>query len=90
MPALVRIGDVNEAGGRVTDGPKTVFANGIRVCTHVSGVTPHPSDNPHQSAKTAQGSSTVFAEGKPVVFVGAKDTCGHTRVQGSPNVDIGT
>lgn len=93
MPALVRVGDTNEVGGKVTDGPTTVFANGIRVCTHVSGVTPHPccgSDgcSAHCRANTVTGSSTVFAEGKPVVYVGVGDTCGHSRAMGSPNVFV--
>jgi uncharacterized Zn-binding protein involved in type VI secretion len=89
MPQVVRVGDINEAGGKVTDGAETVKVNGITVCTHVSGVTPHPTGGIHTSARTTRGSSTVFAEGKPVVFVGVKDTCGHTRVVGSTDVYVG-
>lgn len=93
MPQVVRVGDANETGGLVTDGPSNVFVNGRRINTHVSGVTPHPccgSDgcSAHCSANTTTGSATVFAGGKPVVYVGVSDTCGHTRVQGSPNVFV--
>jgi len=94
MPAVVRIGDSNEAGGRVTSGPSTVFVNGKQINTHISEVTPHgccgkKGCSAHCSAKTTKGSSTVYAAGKPVVFVGVKDTCGHTRTQGSSTVFVG-
>ena len=94
MPKLVRVGDVNEAGGRVLDGASTVFVNGKMVGTHVSAISPHPpcgskGGHPHCTARTTRGSSTVFAGGKPVLFVGVSDTCGHTQVEGSGDVVVG-
>jgi uncharacterized Zn-binding protein involved in type VI secretion len=94
MPSAVRIGDTNQAGGRVIDGALNVFVNGRPVCTHVSSVTPHAccggkGCSAHCYAVTTAGSFTVFANNMPVVFVGVMDSCGHTRIQGSPNVFVG-
>ena len=90
MAQLSRLGDTNEPGGAIMRGASTVFANGIGVGLHVSQITshapwgnPHP---PHDAAMTTDGSPTVFAEGCPVLRVGSGNTCGHTIVQGSPDV----
>lgn len=94
MPAVVRRGDANSAGGVVT-GPcaPSVLVNGRPVSVPGDGVTPHPccgrrGCGAHCSAKTKGGSSTVFAEGKPVILVGNSDTCGHSRSMGSPDVFV--
>ena len=93
MPGAVRIGDVNQAGGAVTQGAMTVIINGRPVCTHTSKVTPHPCCGPDCpdccSASTTTGSSTVIAGGRPVVYKGVPDTCGHKRKTCSPNVVVG-
>ena len=86
MPNLSRKGDANQCGGKIIRGAGTVFANGINVGLHVSGITPHPKGSPHISAKTTDGSPTVFAEGCPVLRIGSGNTCGHKIAQGSPNV----
>jgi len=87
MAKLSRVGDQNQEGGAITRGAGTVFANGNKVGLHVSGITPHaPWSFPHQSAMTTDGSPTVFAEGDPVLRVGSGNTCGHSIVQGSPDV----
>lgn len=90
MAALSRVGDTNQPGGAIMRGAGTVFANGIKVGLHVSQITPHAPFGrphpPHNAAKTTQGSPTVFAEGSPVLRVGSGNTCGHSIVQGSPNV----
>jgi uncharacterized Zn-binding protein involved in type VI secretion len=94
MAALSRQGDVNTTGGKIIRGAGTVFANGIAVGLHVSGITPHspwpkPKNNPHPphaAATTTEGSPTVFAESCPVLRVGSGNTCGHKIVQGSDNV----
>ena len=90
MAQLSRLGDTNEPGGAIMRGASTVFANGIGVGLHVSQITshapwgkPHP---PHDAATTTDGSPTVFAEGDPVLRVGSGNTCGHSIVQGSPDV----
>lgn len=90
MAALSRVGDTNQPGGAIMRGAGTVFANGIKVGLHVSQITPHSPFGrphpPHKEAKTTEGSPTVFAEGSPVLRVGSGNTCGHSIVQGSPNV----
>lgn len=92
MAKLSRVGDQNQPGGAIVRGAGTVFANGIKVGLHVSPITahapygkPHP---PHASAKTTEGSPTVFAEGDPVLRVGSGNSCGHSIVQGSPDVEV--
>lgn len=87
MAQLSRKGDANQAGGKIVRGASTVFANGIEVGLHVSDITRH-GDNKHKSAKTTEGSPTVFAEGVPVLRTGSGNTCGHSIVQGSPNVNV--
>ena len=90
MAALSRVGDTNQPGGAIMRGAGTVFANSIKVGLHVSQITPHAPFGrphpPHKAAKTTEGSPTVFAEGSPVLRVGSGNTCGHSIVQGSPNV----
>ena len=131
MPALSRVGDQNQASGAIkrgagsvyangiavglhvsgitphapwgrphpphqaattTEGSPTVFANGIKVGLHVSTMTPHSpwgrSHPPHRAATTTSGSPTVFCEGSPVLRVGSGNSCGHSIVQGSPDVFV--
>lgn len=93
MAQLSRKGDQNTTGGQIVRGAGTVFANGIAVGLHVSDITPHsPFDRkshpPHKSAKTTEGSPTVFCEGVPVLRIGSGNTCGHKIVQGSPDVFV--
>lgn len=90
MPQLSRVGDMNQCSGSIQRGASTVFANGIQVGLHVSSITSHaPWGRPHpqhQSAQTTDGSPSVFAEGVPVLRVGSGNTCGHSIVNGSPDV----
>lgn len=90
MAALSRVGDTNQPGGAIMRGAGSVFANGIPVGLHVSQITPHAPFGrphpPHNAATTTQGSPTVFAEGDPVLRVGSGNSCGHSIVQGSPDV----
>jgi uncharacterized Zn-binding protein involved in type VI secretion len=92
MPNLSRVGDKNQAGGAIMRGAPTVIANGISVGLHVSQITPHAPwgkrHPPHAAAKTTSASPTVFAEGDPVLRVGSGNSCGHSIVQGSPNVFV--
>ena len=94
MPAVVRRGDVNSAGGAATQGARSVLANGRAVVGPGVRVTPHPccgapGCHMHCVAVTTGGSGSVIAEGKPVILVGDVDTCGHNRIQGSPDVVAG-
>jgi uncharacterized Zn-binding protein involved in type VI secretion len=92
MAKLSRKGDKNQAGGAIMRGASTVIANGIPVGLHVSQISshapwgnPHP---PHRAASTTAGSPTVFAEGVPVLRIGSGNSCGHSIVQGSPDVHV--
>ena len=92
MAKLSRKGDKNQVGGAIMRGASTVIANGIPVGLHVSQISshapwgnPHP---PHRAASTTTGSPTVFAEGVPVLRIGSGNSCGHSIVQGSPDVHV--
>lgn len=84
---MSRLGDTNQAGGKITRAARSVFCNGIGVGLHVSPISPH-GPGTHASAKTTEGSPTVFAEGDPVLRIGSGNTCGHSIVQGSKNVFV--
>jgi uncharacterized Zn-binding protein involved in type VI secretion len=87
MAQLSRKGDQNAVGGQIVRGAGSVFADSIAVGLHVSDITPHNNFKPpHTTAKTTEGSPTVFAEGVPVLRVGSSTTCGHSIVQGSSTV----
>lgn len=92
MAKLSRKGDKNQTGGAIMRGAGTVFSNGIPVGLHVSQITPHapwgPPHPPHEAATTTQGSPTVFCEGVPVLRVGSGNSCGHSIVEGSPDVFV--
>jgi len=92
MAAVSRVGDQNQVGGAIKRGADSVFVNGIAIGLHVSGITPHAPwgrpHPPHEAATTTSGSSTVFAEGVPVLKVGSGNSCGHSIVQGSPDVFV--
>lgn len=90
---IVRVGDINSAGGVVTQGHSNITVNGKLLAIKGSPVTPHPccpapGCSPHCSATAAYpGSSLVTANGIPVLRVNVdKDSCGHPRATGSPNV----
>lgn len=87
MAKLSRQGDQDQKGGKIARGANSVFANGKPVGLHVSDITPHGKGK-HKKAKTTEGSPTVFAEGVPVLRTGSSETCGHSIVQGSPNVNV--
>ena len=92
MAGISRVCDANQLGGKIMRGAGTVFANGIPVGLHVSQITPHAPwgkpHPPHHAAVTTSGSSSVFAEGSPVLKVGSGNSCGHSIVQGSGDVSV--
>jgi uncharacterized Zn-binding protein involved in type VI secretion len=93
MAKLSRVGDKNQEGGAIIRGAGTVFANGIQVGLHVSTITPHSpwgrrSHPPHKAATTTSASPTVYAEGSQVLKVGSGNSCGHSIVEGSPDVFV--
>lgn len=94
MPGAVRQGDTNSAGGVAKGGASSVKINGRNAMTPGQSVTPHPccgarGCNKHCNARTGRGSSKVFVEGRPLVYVGSSDSCGHSRALGSSNVTVG-
>ena len=85
--------DLNNLGAAIA-GVKDnkVFVNELLLSTDGSSVQDHlPVDgvNTHTNVSTANGSSTVKSGGVPVNRTGDADSCGHTRVGGSSNVNIG-
>ena len=86
MAELSRVGDTNQEGGKIVRGASTVFANGIQVGLHVSPITPHRKK--HNNSVTTEGSPTVFAEGSPVLRIGSGNSCGHSIIQGSPDIFV--
>jgi uncharacterized Zn-binding protein involved in type VI secretion len=88
-----RVGDPN-AGGGIAIGPghNDVLINGRPAAIPFTPFTPHIGCNPkfpiHCIGVIAVlGTSTsVFANGQPLVLDGGKDTCGHGRIAGSPDV----
>jgi uncharacterized Zn-binding protein involved in type VI secretion len=92
MAKISRVGDANETGGKITGGAGTVFANGKKVGQLGNTLTPHAPFGrphpPHKDATITTASSTVYADGKPVAKVGSGNSCGHSIVEGSPNVNV--
>jgi len=94
MRPVVRINDINQAGGAVTNAHANVLANGRPLAKKTSPVTPHPPCSPldpiHCVATSGTpGSIKVTANGIGLLRVGDRDTCGHSRATGSPNVLVG-
>ncbi len=96
---IVRQGDANVAGGRITSaGQSTVFANGRPVaCAGARGTSDAECDcsggcNRHCAGRWSSivvGSRTVFVEGKQVLAEGDIDSCGHPRAAGSSDIYAG-
>tara|TARA_B100001057_G_scaffold102008_2_gene99153 strand:+ start:8533 stop:8793 length:261 start_codon:yes stop_codon:yes gene_type:complete len=86
MPGVHRNGDSNNAGG-VVSSSRNVNVNGKSISVDGDSVSSHPPS--HTGVKTANGSGSVNANGKPVNRVGDADTCGHTRSSGSGDVFAG-
>ena len=97
MPAVQRDTDANDGGGIAQGGVASVRVNNLLIMVPGEAVTAHPPYGPkgertkHNdgSQVTAGGVASVRAGGKPVVVTGDADSCGHSRVGGSPNVRAG-
>lgn len=95
MARVQRRGDYDNGGGVLFNGVSSVLVNGRPIAVQGGFVTPHNPKPPkphaakHQVARTLATQRTVVAGNKPVVRTGDPDTCGHTRVGGSPNVYVG-
>lgn len=97
---VVRMTDPNSCGGVPMSGEATVRVNGIPVVVSGATVTPHPDfaakffpdpkyDLRHATARTVSINPTVKAGGLPIVTASDVDSCGHVRINASPNVRIG-
>jgi uncharacterized Zn-binding protein involved in type VI secretion len=93
MPSVQRQGDPNSGGGIITGGDRSVLVNGRPIATVGLGVSPHPpcpKGFSHCVARTSvAGGRSVRVNNKPVSITSDKDTCGHPRSSGSPNVKVG-
>lgn len=91
MPKVERKGDANSGGGKIIGNySSNVFVNGKNVALLNSTVSNHsPRTGKHVMPTVVEASSSVFANGRGVTFNGAKDSCGHVRVEGSPDVFVG-
>ena len=96
MPGLVqRLGDANAVGGVILSGEPTVLVNFRPIATAGAKVSPHPCCGrkgcppTHCNAKTHSDNSTVSVNGITLIFTDDKDTCGHARAGGSPDVTVG-
>lgn len=87
MPGVSRV-SINDASGQITGpGASTVFAQGGKVSLKGDNVAGHGKP-PHNAPTMVGSSSTVFANGKPVVRAGDNATCGHVA-NGSSTVFAG-
>jgi uncharacterized Zn-binding protein involved in type VI secretion len=88
MPEVHRLTDDNTAGAPITHtAQSTVFSNNLLVGVDGSNVAGH-GPGKHAHPLTANGSTDVFIENIPVNRKGDKDTCGHPRNNGSPDVFV--
>lgn len=89
MPGISRVG-VDAAGGTIVGNlAPTVFVNGAPIVVKGADVEPHPPLPPHTTAPVMVGcSSSVFANGIPVVRQGDAASCGHPA-SGSGDVFAG-
>lgn len=87
MPGVTRVGSDNAQGLIVGPGASTVFTEGFKTSLINDKVVTHGKP-PHTSPTMITASSTVFAQGKPVVRKGDSATCGHSAT-GSGTVFAG-
>lgn len=89
---IQRKGDPNDGGGVVDTVPQdSVFVNDKLVAVHGSKGTGHgdeKGDHPYHTWQTV-ANSTVEIANRQVNKDTDVDTCGHIRVSGSGNVEIG-
>lgn len=85
-----RVGDANDAGGVITSSQQDFVSDqGALVAVNGSPVSGHPPFfPPHDAPYTSQGAAFVTINGAPVNRTGDSDTCGHSRVGGSPIIEI--
>jgi len=88
MSAVQRVGDSDSGGGSILQGVNSVRVNGIPISVNGNPVSGHGLGE-HGGPKTRNTQSSVRAANIPVIKTGDADTCGDSRVGGSPNVRVG-
>jgi hypothetical protein len=97
MPAVQRLDDLNNGGGKLTQTPQDfVTVDGKKVAVvGAEGTSHYPCGQPGGNAhcyptwQTKGGSSSVRIANKPVIRTQDVDSCGHTRVGGSSTTRVG-
>jgi len=84
-----RVGDINLFGGPILTGDSSVLINGQPAAVTGSIVGPHFPFTKLHLVSIALGRSSVLVGGKPLVATGDMDLCGHPRIGGSPDVQVG-
>ena len=88
MPNIQRVGDKNDAGAAIlSTGQDSVFLDSVLVAVDGSPVENHGRGE-HGHPKTIATTANVFINGIKIVVDGDKDTCGHTRVNGSSSTSL--
>ena len=88
------MGDANSGGGVILQGDPSVLINGRPIALVDASVSPHApcgqrGGNPHCNARTQASIDSVLVNGQKIALSGSRDTCGHDRSTGSPDVGIG-
>ena len=89
MKGLVRVNDLTNAPTTIpiSPGGSSVLVNNMPIAVQGSITTPHRHGNRIVVGVFNQDfSSTITAEGKPVLLVGGECSCGHKAMTGSVNV----
>jgi uncharacterized Zn-binding protein involved in type VI secretion len=87
MPGVARVSQDNVAGGTLLDGATNVYIDNQLAAVLGTHVAPHGS---HSGTITiTQGSSTVFADGKPIARLGDPASCGDSISTASSDVIAG-
>ncbi len=87
MPGIQRVGDRNVAGGAILQGDPSVRINGRAVAIENMPVSPHTNfKGSHTNARTVATQNNIRVNGKRIITSRDRDSCGHQRGSGSPDV----
>ena len=89
MKGVVRINDLTNAPTTIpiSPGGSSVLVSGMPIAVQGSYTAPHRHGNSIVVGVFNQDfSSTITAEGKPILLVGGACSCGHKAMTGSVNV----
>ena len=91
MKGLLRINDLTDGPANIpiSPGGSSVLIGGMPIAVQGSYTAPHEHENESSlviGVFNQEFSSTITAEGKPVLLVGSVCSCGHKAITGSVNV----